>query len=299
MKLERSSRPDRHGRRGCAGAHRLWQRRQHRRWRRGRVRGPPRRAGARRPLSARVLGAEERHGRVRLGLHRGLPGQGQDVNVDYNPSGSGDGAQPVHRQADRLRRFRLGAQGRPGRPGRTALRRATRPGTCRWSSARSRWPTTSTASTISCSTARPRRGSSTARSPPGTTRRSPRSTRASSCPTAPITVFFRSDASGTTDNFQQYLGRRVQRRLDQGRGPRLQGRRRSGREGPAGRRAGRRERHRAPSPTSRRRSPTQNELKAAAIDTGSGPVELSTETASKSIESAKFSRRAAATSPWT
>ena len=41
-------------------------------------------------------------------------------------------------------------------------------------------------------------------------------------PSAPIHVFFRSDQSGDTSNFQQYLDRRVQRRVGQGRRPDVQ-----------------------------------------------------------------------------
>ena len=48
------------------------------------------------------------------------------------------------------------------------------------------------------------------RSPPGTTRRSPRTTRTRSCPSTAITPVHRGDKSGTTKNFTDYLdqGRR-------------------------------------------------------------------------------------------
>ncbi len=52
-----------------------------------------------------------------------------------------------------------------------------------------------------------RRRSSTARSPPGTTRRSPRTTTASTCPTRRSRPVHRSDDSGTTENFTDYLSK--------------------------------------------------------------------------------------------
>ena len=72
-----------------------------------------------------------------------------------------------------------------------------RPSTSRWSSARSRWPTTSTGRDGLVVHARPcSPRSSPARSPSGTTRRSLRSTAARRCRTRPSCTFHRSDSSG-------------------------------------------------------------------------------------------------------
>ena len=57
------------------------------------------------------------------------------------------------------------------------------------------------------STARRSPRSFSARSPSGTIRRSRSSTRRSSCPIAPIAVVHRSDGSGTTFNFTDYLSK--------------------------------------------------------------------------------------------
>ena len=51
------------------------------------------------------------------------------------------------------------------------------------------------------------RGSSTARSPSGTTRRSRRINSGVKLPDATIATFHRSDSSGTTDNFTKFLGK--------------------------------------------------------------------------------------------
>ena len=58
-----------------------------------------------------------------------------------------------------------------------------------------------------CSTARPSPRSSSARSRPGTIRRSPSSIRALKLPEPPIAVVHRSDGSGTTFNFTNYLSK--------------------------------------------------------------------------------------------
>ena len=61
---------------------------------------------------------------------------------------------------------------------------------------------------VSTTCSSPRRRSprsSTARSPSGTTRRSPPTTRTPSCPSTTITPVHRSDESGTTENFTDYL----------------------------------------------------------------------------------------------
>lgn len=107
--------------------------------------------------------------------------KGKTVNVAYNPSGSGDGRTQFiagqidfagsdsaikDEQADKAKERCVGGEA--------------------WnlpsSSARSRWPSTSTASTISCSTPRYSPRSSTVASPTGTIRPSPPSTPASSFP---------------------------------------------------------------------------------------------------------------------
>ena len=57
--------------------------------------------------------------------------------------------------------------------------------------------------------------SSPARSPSGTTRRSPPTTRTPTLPSTAITPVHRSDESGTTENFTDYLEQAGARRLDQ------------------------------------------------------------------------------------
>ncbi len=104
-------------------------------------------------------------------------------NAVLQPDRLGRGRRPVHRQAGRLRRLRLGAEGRSGRQGRGALRRqpgvepsaGVRPGRDGLQRRRRRQAGRRTAT---CS---PR--SSRARSRSGTTRPSPRSTPARPCPT--------------------------------------------------------------------------------------------------------------------
>ena len=74
---------------------------------------------------------------------------GANLNA-YGGGGSGKGIAGLPRQPGRLRRLGLRAEGGPGgdRQG-GPLRRQRRARTCRWSPARSRWPTTSPASTAS------------------------------------------------------------------------------------------------------------------------------------------------------
>ena len=162
------------------------------------LRGHPERRG--------LLGAEERLRGGRSELPREVPRR----HGQLQPHRLRRGHQAVHRRPGRLRRLRLGAEDRgEGRRHRGRRRRQDlrlpRLEPARWSPARSRSPTTSRAST-SWSSRRPSPPtSSTARSPPGTTRPSPRSTPASPCRRPPIKVFFRSDESGTTENFTKYL----------------------------------------------------------------------------------------------
>ena len=73
---------------------------------------------------------------------------------------------------------------------------------------------TSRASTRSTSTPPPSRASSPARSPTGTTRRSPRLNDGVTLPDLAITPVHRSDDSGTTANFTDYLAQTARRRLD-------------------------------------------------------------------------------------
>ena len=177
-----------------------------RRLRRQRLRPRSRRLRQGHPERRGLLGPEERH----RGGHHHLPGRLRGRHRQLQPDRLRRGHQAVHRRPGRLRRLRLGAEdGGEGRRRRGRLRprrsAARRRGTCRWSPARSPSPTTSRASTSWSSPPRSSPRSSTARSPRGTTRRSPRSTRASTLPAPPIKVFFRSDESGTTENFTKYL----------------------------------------------------------------------------------------------
>lgn len=106
-------------------------------------------------------------------------------------------------------------------------------------------------------------------------------------PDSDITVFFRSDSSGTTDNVQQYLGAASNGAWTQGAGSDFKGGTGQGAKGSAGVAQG-------VATTSgsigyvEKSFADQNKLKAAAIDNGSGAVKLTTESASKSIESVKF-----------
>ena len=127
-------------------------------------------------------------------------------NLSYNPTGSGAGIkQFIAGQVDFAgsdSALKTEEQDARGRRGRAAA--ATRPGTCRWSPARSRSPTTSRASTSSSSTPRSPPRSSRADhhlERPGDRRAQPRRHAAD----ADIKVFFRSDESGTTENFPKYL----------------------------------------------------------------------------------------------
>lgn len=108
-----------------------------------------------------------------------------------------------------------------------------------------------------------------------------------SLPDSDITVFFRSDSSGTTDNFQQYLTASSNGAWTQQAGSDFKGGTGQGAKGSAGVAQGV-----ASTPGSityvEKSFADQNNLQAAQIDNGSGPVELTTASASQSIESAKF-----------
>ena len=100
-------------------------------------------------------------------------------------------------------------------------------------------------------------------------------------PDADIKPIYRSDSSGTTDNFQKYLARRRPAGLDQGRGQGVPGRRRRGRAEVGRCRAGRpghpgRDRLRGEG--LRRSRPV---CQFAQIDSGGGAVELTDESTQK------------------
>ena len=107
-------------------------------------------------------------------------------------------------------------------------------------------------------------------------------------PDTDITVFFRSDSSGTTDNFQQYLAAASNGAwAPDASGSDFKGNTGQGAKGSAGVAQGVASTPGAISYVEKSFA-DQNKLKSAQIDTGSGPVELTTASASKSIESAKF-----------
>ena len=89
-------------------------------------------------------------------------------------------------------------------------------------------------------------------------------------PDADIKPIYRSDSSGTTDNFQKYLGAAAPAVVDQGCRQGVPGRRRRGRAEVGRCRAGRSRPPPARSATSRRASPQQAGLKFAQIDSGGG-----------------------------
>lgn len=106
-------------------------------------------------------------------------------------------------------------------------------------------------------------------------------------PDTAITPIVRSDSSGTTDNFQQYLTAAGNGAWTQGAGSDFTGGVGEGAKGSAGVAqavAG------APGSITyvEKSFADQNKLKAASIDTGSGAVELSQESATKAIEGASF-----------
>ena len=242
MKLKRSGCPDRLAGRRCHGAAprvaatttpRRARRRTHPRSDRD-VRGQGH------AVRGRFLRPEERDGRTSRPPTSGVPGKGKTVNVAYNPSGSGDGRQPVHRQPGRLRRFRLARSRREAAAGQGSVARGNDawnlplvfgPVAARLQPRRRRRPRRSTPRSP------PR--SSTARitkwNDPAIAALNPGAT----LPDQKITVIFRSDASGTTDNFQQYLDGRLEGAWTTGRRQGVQGRRRSRARRVGRRRAGR------------------------------------------------------------
>ena len=129
-----------------------------------------------------------------------------DATVSLRPGWLGRRSRAVHRRRHRLRRHRLGVR----RRGADRAQKRCGGAWTTWSrsrstSRRSRSSTTCRAST-SCSSRRRRwRRSSSRRSRPGTTRRSPPTTRARRCPARRSRRSHRSDESGTTENFTDYL----------------------------------------------------------------------------------------------
>ncbi len=136
-----------------------------------------------------------------------------DVTINYDPAGSGTGRES----------FQSGAVAFAGSDraftideiaGRSVRRLRRRLGHRRDPDvhlADRRSSSTSTASTRSTSTPRRSPASSPARSPPGTTRRSPRPTTGVTLPDTAVTPVHRSDKSGTTGNFTDYLAGRTPR----------------------------------------------------------------------------------------
>lgn len=106
-------------------------------------------------------------------------------------------------------------------------------------------------------------------------------------PDLPITAIVRSDSSGTTDNFQQYLEVAANGAWTTGAGSDFTGGIGEGAKGSAGVAQAV-----AGSPGSityvEKSFADQNGLTIAQIDTGAGPVELNSETAGKAIEGAQF-----------
>lgn len=106
-------------------------------------------------------------------------------------------------------------------------------------------------------------------------------------PSSPITVIFRSDDSGTTDNFQQYLVAASKGSWTQGAGKKFAGGVGEGRQGNAGVSQGVAQGSAAITYTELSFA-KDNKLGIAKIDNGSGPVELTDATAGKAIEGVKF-----------
>ncbi|CAM2930541.1 phosphate ABC transporter substrate-binding protein PstS [Skermania piniformis] len=106
-------------------------------------------------------------------------------------------------------------------------------------------------------------------------------------PDTDITVFVRSDSSGTTDNFQQYLAAAAPQAWTQGAGSDFKGGVGQGAKGSAGV-----AQSVAGTPGAigyvEKSFADQNKLRSAEIDNGAGPVELSAATASKAIAGAQF-----------
>jgi phosphate transport system substrate-binding protein len=106
-------------------------------------------------------------------------------------------------------------------------------------------------------------------------------------PATPITVLFRSDDSGTTDSFQEYLQAASKGAWTKGAGKKFVGGVGEGRQGSAGVSQGVGQGDGAVTYTEVSFA-RDNNLSVAKIDTGNGPVELTDATAGKAIESARF-----------
>jgi phosphate transport system substrate-binding protein len=106
-------------------------------------------------------------------------------------------------------------------------------------------------------------------------------------PTDPIKVIFRSDESGTTDNFQQYLQAAGKGAWTQGAGKKFAGGTGSGAAQTAG--VAQAVKNTPGAIAYIELSYAQDsQLSMAALDTGNGPVPLNSDTVGKSIESAKI-----------
>ena len=207
--------------------------------------------------------------------------------LSYNPTGSGAGVtQFIAKQVDFAGSDSALADDQvdPRPPSAAA---ATRRGTCRWCSARSRWPTTSRASTSSSSTPTCWPRSSAA---PITTWNDPAIAALNSGVTLPdtkITPIYRSDSSGTTDNFQKYLTAAAPQTWTKGAGKEFQGGAGEGAQKSAGV-------VQAVQATPgaigyvEKGFADQAKLPFAQIDNGGGAVALTDDTAKTAIDGAKF-----------
>ena len=111
--------------------------------------------------------------------------------------------------------------------------------------------------------------------------------RGAQLPATPITVLFRSDDSGTTDNFQNYLKIASKGAWTKGTGKKFLGGVGEGRQGSAGVSQGVGQGDGAITYTEYSYA-RDNNLNVAKIDNGSGPVELNPTTTGAAVANAKF-----------
>ena len=140
------------------------------------------------------------------GWTAGFAAEQPDVTVNYDPVGSGGGREQFLAGGTDFAGSDAALDDEELAAAAGALRRRRRLRAARTTSPPSPSSSTSRAST-SCNLSPDdaRAASSPARSPPGTTRPSPRTTRTRRCPTTAITPVHRADESGTTENFTDYL----------------------------------------------------------------------------------------------
>ena len=138
------------------------------------------------------------------GVGRGFPEDQPGRHDQLRPQRLGRRAHPVHRGRRRLGGQRRVHQGRRGHQGRLPAAAAVS-SRCRSTSRRSRSSTTSRASTTCSSRRRRSRRSSPARSPPGTTRPSRPTTRASTCPPPRSPRCTAATSPAPPQNFTDYL----------------------------------------------------------------------------------------------